>query len=96
MVSIDGWLDHMLIPYQVTDFLTMLVGEFRTNFDFADAVKNRTTSLSETFAGSVSANGLVLFLYPQSLLFFVRLVVVSELGLGLERVDILRAFYILF
>jgi len=56
MVSLDGWLDHMLIPYQVTDFLTMLVGEFRTNFDIADAVKNRTTSLSETFAGSVRRN----------------------------------------
>ncbi len=56
MVSLDGWLDHMLIPYQVTDFLTMFVGEFRTNFDIADAVKNRTTSLSETFAGSVRRN----------------------------------------
>ena len=55
MVSVDGWLDHMLIPYGVTDFVTMLVGEFRSNLDIAEVVKNRTTSLSETFAASVSS-----------------------------------------
>ena len=54
MVSVDGWLDHMLIPYGVTDFVTMFVGEFRTNLDIVEVVKNRTTSLSETFAASVS------------------------------------------
>ena len=54
LVSLDGWLEHMLVPYLVTDFVSVLVGEFRSNLDFADVIQNRTTSLSETFACSVS------------------------------------------
>jgi hypothetical protein len=54
IVSVDGWLDHMLLPYGVNDFINVLVGDFRSNFDLAGAVANRVTSLSESFACSVS------------------------------------------
>jgi hypothetical protein len=54
IVSLDGWLDHMLLPYGVNDFINVLVGDFRSNFDLAGAVANRVTSLSESFACSVS------------------------------------------
>lgn len=54
IVSLDGWLEHMLVPYLVTDLVSVLVGDFRTNLDLAEIVKSRLTSFSETFAASVS------------------------------------------
>mmetsp|Transcript_746 Transcript_746/g.1286 ORF Transcript_746/g.1286 Transcript_746/m.1286 type:complete len:822 (-) Transcript_746:261-2726(-) len=53
LVSFDGWLDHMLIPYSLTDFVTVLVGDFRSNFDINEMIVNRMTSLSESFAASL-------------------------------------------
>jgi hypothetical protein len=53
IVSLDGWLDHMMIPYGINDFVNVLVGDFRSNFDLAEVVANKVTSLSETFACSV-------------------------------------------
>jgi hypothetical protein len=53
IASLDGWLDHMMIPYGINDFVNVLVGDFRSNFDLAEVVANKVTSLSETFACSV-------------------------------------------
>ena len=54
IVSLDGWLEHMLVPYCVTDLVSVLVGDFRSNLDLGEIIKSRVTSLSETFAASVS------------------------------------------
>lgn len=60
IVSLDGWLEHMLVPYMVTDLVSVLVGDFRTNLDLGEIIKSRVTSLSETFAASVSVHMLAL------------------------------------
>ena len=54
MVSLDGWLEQMLIPYTVADLIPILMGDFRTNLDFADIIKSKLTTLSSHFSGSVS------------------------------------------
>ena len=54
IVSLDGWLEHMLLPYGVNDFFSVLVGEFRSNFDLSEVTANKVNSLDETFAASVS------------------------------------------
>jgi hypothetical protein len=53
LVSIDGWFEHMLLPYTLTDMVNVLVGEFRSNLDFAEIIANKTTHFSESFAASV-------------------------------------------
>ena len=53
IVSVDGWFDHMLLPYGVNDLVNVLVGDFRSNLDLADVVANKVTSLSDSFACSV-------------------------------------------
>ncbi len=55
IVSLDGWMDHMLLPYGVNDFVNVFVGDFRSNFDLAEVIANKVTSMSETFACSVSS-----------------------------------------
>ena len=56
LVSIDGFLEHMLIPYKFADLVSVFVADFRSNLDLGSLLsKSRNlSSLSETFAGSVS------------------------------------------
>eukprot|EP01034_Spumella_vulgaris_P026911 gene26911-33559_t len=53
IVSLDGYLEHMLLPYRFYDLVNVLVGEFRTNVDLIDWVKNRVVNIDETMAASV-------------------------------------------
>ena len=59
LVSLDGWLEHMLLPYRITDLVSVFVGEFRSNLDFAEVTSNKVNNFSETFAASVSGASLV-------------------------------------
>lgn len=54
MVSLDGWLEQMLIPYTVADLIPILMGDFRTNLDFAEIIKSKLATFSSHFSGSVS------------------------------------------
>ena len=54
IVSVDSWLEHMLIPYAINDLINVLVGDFRSNFDLSEVIANKVTSLSQSFACSVS------------------------------------------
>lgn len=66
IVALDGWFDHMLIPYGVNDFVNLLVGDFRSNFDLAGAISNKVTSLSESFACSVRGKPLLPIHYQRA------------------------------
>lgn len=57
LVSLDGWLEHMLIPYRVVpDLLSVLVIDFRSNIDIHELLSNKMTSLNDTFSASVTCN----------------------------------------
>lgn len=53
LVSLDGFLEHMLIPYKLADLVSVFVADFRTNVDLGTLFSSNLTSLTETFAGSV-------------------------------------------
>jgi hypothetical protein len=53
IVSFDGFMDHMLIPYKVSDIISTFAGEIRTNFDLNSLVVEGITSINDNFSGSV-------------------------------------------
>lgn len=53
-VSIDKFLEHMLLQYKLTDLVTIFVGEVKTNIDFGQYVNNKLNSLNDVFQASVS------------------------------------------
>lgn len=54
IVSLDGFLEHMLLPYKIHDLIGVCLADFRTNIDLNEWVRNKVTNIDETFAGSVS------------------------------------------
>ena len=54
LVSLDKFLEHMLLQYRVTDLVTIFVGEVKTNIDFWEYVNNKMNSLNEMLQASVS------------------------------------------
>mmetsp|Transcript_25616 Transcript_25616/g.56689 ORF Transcript_25616/g.56689 Transcript_25616/m.56689 type:complete len:482 (-) Transcript_25616:1182-2627(-) len=88
LVSFDGWLEHMLIPYRLTDFVSVLVGDFRSNLDLASLINNKTTNLSESFAASFDCTlgmrrGLVIRILE-------RLLIVLSAGVTKDQVAVLN------
>lgn len=53
-VSIDKFMEHMLIPYRLIDLVTVFVGDFKTNIHLDEFFNHPTQSLNELFACSVS------------------------------------------
>lgn len=54
IVSIDMWLQHMLIPYSFSDIMPALTGEIRTNIDLSEMVKNVTANVDSEIVAMVS------------------------------------------
>lgn len=52
IVSFDGMMEHMLIPYKVCDLVATFAGEMRTNFDLSSFLHDTTTSVSDAFCGT--------------------------------------------
>ncbi len=54
IVSLDGWFEHMLLPYKLFEFVNVFVGEVRSNVNLSEWVRNKVNNLDETFSASVS------------------------------------------
>jgi hypothetical protein len=54
MVSIDKFLEHQLLPYRLSDLVTMFVGDFKSNLDLHEYFHNKVNSLEEIFHCTVS------------------------------------------
>eukprot|EP01038_Epipyxis_sp_PR26KG_P013004 gene13004-17434_t len=56
IVSIDGFLHHLMIPYKFNDLVTVLVGEIKSNIDIASLVKQSVKSLDEDISFSMDVS----------------------------------------
>lgn len=62
--SLDGFLEHMLIPFKVWELVPVFVGDFRSNIDLVDWVKNKALVMNDAMALSVgNCESLLTFSY---------------------------------
>ena len=71
IVSVDWFLNQMLVPYKFSDLFSVFNGEIRTNLDVTELVEEKYKSLSDVFAMTVE----LMFINKCSckLLFFLKL-----------------------
>ncbi len=54
VVSIDLFLEHLLVPYKFSELVTACVGDFRSNIDLNELLHDKHSSLDDSLSFSVS------------------------------------------